>query len=317
MSSGTTAQVAIMRAAVLEEAGGVPAVRTVARPVVGAGEVLVEVSSAALNPHDQVVAAGVRGAPPVPYVVGNEGVGRLPDGTRVYFGPVELPHGSLGEWAVVAADRTVPLPDAISDADALGLGVAGTTAWLSLTWKAGLRPGESVLVMGATGAVGQIAVQGAKLLGARRVVAAGRDPETLERLRALGADDVVRLGPGYEQRLVEVAEDGFDLVVDALFAEPMVAALAVTRHGGRLVNLGMRAGRSVQLSGLAVKGRDLLSYSGDLPPRDVARSAFAAMVEHVLAGDLHVRSRTLPLDSVGEAWERQASGPNAKIVLVL
>jgi NADPH2:quinone reductase len=305
-----------MRAAVVEAAGADPVVRDIERPVPAEGEVLIAVSAAGLNPHDLVVAAGVRGAPPVPYVTGTEGVGRLADGTRVYFGPVPLPHGSMGEYAVIAEDRTVALPEGIDDASAIGLGVAGTTAWLALTWKADLRPGESVLVMGATGAVGQIGVQAAKLLGARRVVAAGRNQAVLDGLLERGADAVVTLDEGYEQRLWDAAEGGFDLVLDSLYAAPMHAALLATRDGGRLVNVGMRAGRVLELSGLAQKGRDLLSYSGHLPPRELHREAMRRMADHVVAGELVVASETLPLDSIADAWKRQADSPNTKLVLV-
>ena len=97
-----------MRAAVVEEVGGVPVVRTVSRPVPAADEVLVEVSAAGLNPHDLVVAAGVRGTPPVPYITGTEGVGRRPGGQRVYFGPVRAPAGSMAEYAAVPAPAHPP-----------------------------------------------------------------------------------------------------------------------------------------------------------------------------------------------------------------
>jgi NADPH2:quinone reductase len=305
-----------MRAAVVEEAGAAPAVRTRPVPTPGPGEVLVEVSAAGLNPHDLVVAAGIRQAPPVPYVPGVEGVGRLADGTRVYFSPAPLPNGSMAEYTAVPVGITIGVPDKLADADAIGLGTAGTTAWLSLTWKGGLKPGESVLVMGATGAVGQVAVQAAKLLGARRVIAAGRDRKTLDMLLGRGADEIVVLDDGYEQRLLAAAAGGFDLVIDSLFAAPLEAALRATSYGGRLVNLGMRAGRTMELSGLAVKGRDLLSYSGDLPSPVVRREAYERMAAHVLAGALVIESETVPLEDVAAAWQRQAASPNTKLVIV-
>jgi NADPH:quinone reductase-like Zn-dependent oxidoreductase len=306
-----------MRAAVVEDVAATPVVRMVERPVPAAGEVLVEVSAAGLNPHDLVVAAGIRGKPPVPYVTGTEGVGRLAGGQRVYFGPLRAPGGGMAEYAAVPAQATTALPDGLTDADALGLGVAGTTAWLALTWKANLQPGESVLVLGATGAVGQIAVQAAKLLGASRVVAAGRHRATLQSLRDRGADETVVLEGGYEQALVDASRGGFDLTVDSLFGAPMAAALKATKHGGRLVNLGMRAGRTVELSGIAQKGRDILSYSGDLPPAAVHRSAFERMAGYVLSGALVVASEALPLEDIATAWKRQAESPNTKLVLTL
>jgi NADPH2:quinone reductase len=304
-----------MQAAVIEAMNTLPVVRTVAEPEAADGDVLVQVSSAGLNPTDLVASTGVRGNLPVPYVPGTEGVGWLGDGTRVYFAPTRLPHGSMAEYAPVNGERAFGLPDELSDTDALGIGIAGSTAWLAMTWKGQLRPGESVLVLGATGSVGQVAVQAARLLGASRIVAAGRNAAVLETLRDHGADDLVVLEAGYEQRLVAAAAGGFDLVVDSLFAAPLAAALGATAYGGRIVNLGMRAGRVMELNGLAWKGRDLLNYNMDLPPLPVYRAAYDQMVQHVLAGELVVRTRQLTLDDVASAWEEQASSPNTKLVL--
>ena len=306
-----------MRAAVIEAMNTAPVVRMVDRPVAGDGEVLVHVSAAGLNPTDLVASTGVRGNLPVPYVAGTEGVGVLDGGGRVYFAPTQLPHGSIAEYAPVRAERAFPLPEGLSDADALGIGIAGSTAWLATSWKGDLRAGESVLVLGATGAVGQIAVQAAKLLGASRVVAAGRNRDVLKSLTALGADDVVVLNDGYEQRLVDAGNGGFDLVVDSLFAAPMAAALLATKYGGRIVNLGMRAGRTVELSGLALKGRDLLNYNLDLPPIPVYQAAYERMAHHVLSGELVVNSEILPLDDVAVGWQKQSQSPNTKLVVSL
>jgi NADPH:quinone reductase len=304
-----------MRAAVIEAMNTAPVVSLVDRPDPGEDEVLVNVSSAGLNPTDLVASTGVRGNLPVPYVAGTEGVGHLEDGRRVYFAPTRLPHGSMAEFAPVRAKRAFPVPEGLSDADALGIGIAGSTAWLALTWKGDIRAGESVLVLGATGSVGQIAVQAAKLLGASKVVAAGRNRAVLALLEKTGADDVVVLDDGYEQRLIDAANGGFDLVVDSLFAAPMAAALRATKYGGRIVNLGMRAGRTMELSGLAWKGRDLLNYNLDLPPVPTYRAAYERLAAHVLSGELSVQSEVLPLDDVAKGWERQAQSPNVKLVI--
>jgi NADPH2:quinone reductase len=221
----------------------------------------------------------------------------------------------MAEYAPVLADRAFPVPEGLTDADALGIGIAGSTAWLAMTWKAQLQRGESVLILGATGSVGQIAVQAAKLLGASRVVAAGRKLDVLETLRERGADDLIVLDEGYEQRLLDAADGGFDLVVDSLFGAPMAAALPATRYGGRIVNLGMRAGRMMELSGMAWKGRNLLNYNMDLPPVETYRAAYERMAQHVLAGELVVKSEVLGLSDVAIGWQRQAESPNTKLVL--
>ena len=113
-----------------------------------------------------------------------------------------------------------------------------------------------------------------------------------------------------------MAGGGFDLVIDSLYAAPMHAALLATRPGGRVVNLGMRAGRVVQLSGIALKGRDLLTYSGELADQATARQAHELMMSHVLNGRLVVETSTVPLSGIADAWKRQAGGPGTKLVIV-
>ena len=151
--------------------------------------------AAGLNPVDVAICAGrfYAGKPPLPSVAGREGVGML-DGKRVYFDAPIAPFGSMAERALVDPGSTYPVPDGLDEGVAVALGISGLAAWLALTWRADLQPGEHVLVLGASGVLGQIAVQAAKLLGAARVVAAARSAEGLERCLALGADAAVRLG---------------------------------------------------------------------------------------------------------------------------
>src|SRR5271163_645609 len=183
-----------MKAAVLHEYG-VPRAEDFEDPSAGPGQALVEVLAAGLNPVDVAICAGrfYAGRPPLPSVAGREGVGML-DGARVYFDAPIVPFGSMAERALVDPDSTYPVPDGLDDGVAVALGISGLAAWLALTWRAKLQPGEHVLVLGASGVLGQIAVQAAKLLGAARVVAAARSAEGLERCLALGADAAIRLG---------------------------------------------------------------------------------------------------------------------------
>ncbi len=193
-----------MRAAVVEAVGSPPAVGDVDEPVLDAGSALVAVDAVPLNPVEIRVAAGrhAREAQP-PYVPGVEGVGRvvessrIPPGRRVRFESAALPgfggNGTLAERAAVPEVSLAVLPDEAPDDLAAALGVVGITALLAIE-RAAPAGGERVLVLGATGAVGQVAVQLAKLLGAGRVVGAGRNAERLERVRELGADAVVELG---------------------------------------------------------------------------------------------------------------------------
>ena len=306
-----------MRAAVIAGPDSPPAVREVPAPVPGPGEDLIAVSSAALNPHDQVVAAGINFAAPYPYVTGIECVGRTEDGRRVYVAPTNPPNGSLAEYTVIPAPRAIAIPDGLSDEQALGIGTAGTTAWLALTWKGHLEAGQSVLVTAATGAVGQVAVQAAKVLGASRVVAAGRNRDVLEGLLQRGADETLVIDDAYEESLAATAGDGFDLVVDGLYGDYIGPAIRATRRNGRVVNFGMRAGRSATISGIELKGRELIGFATTDAGPERIREAYERMVEHALDGTLVVAAESMPLQDVAIAWERQRDSPNTKLVLTV
>ena len=223
----------------------------------------------------------------------------------------------MAERAATTADRPIELPDGIEDGLAGCFGTAGLAAWLPLTYRAGLQEGETVLVLGATGVVGQIAVQAAKLLGASRVVAAGRDEARLERARELGADATVVL-PADAQALQEAAGGLIDVVIDPVWSEPATAATEAMNFNGRLVNLGQSAGQKATFDAGVVRGRGLkiLGHSNASVPPDAKREAFQAMCGHAAEGRLTADFETLPLDQVAEAWERQASSPHVKLVLV-
>jgi NADPH:quinone reductase len=201
---------------------------------------------------------------------------------------------------------------------AAAIGVVGITAWAALE-RAGLGEGERVLVLGATGAVGQMAVQFSKLLGAERVVAAGRDTERLERTRALGADEIVELGEGRELDEVfrDAAGGGLDVVVDPLWGAPAMAALVSLETGGRLVNVGQSAGTDVTLPLVEIRNKQgsILTLSSGWMPFDAKVPAYRQVLEHAAAGRIEVEHEVVPLDQVAEAWERQAQSPGRKLVV--
>jgi NADPH:quinone reductase-like Zn-dependent oxidoreductase len=172
-----------MRAAILRAHGAVPEVGDLDEPE---GADVLEVLAAGMNPVDVRIASGTfpneRHEPP--YVAGKEGVGRRSDGSLVYFDASVEPYGAFADRTAIPADGGYPVPDGLDPALAVCFGVAGLAAWLPLEWRGRLAAGETVLVLGASGVVGQIAVQAARLLGAGRVVAAARNEKGLERTRA-------------------------------------------------------------------------------------------------------------------------------------
>jgi NADPH:quinone reductase-like Zn-dependent oxidoreductase len=319
----------LVRGAVIDRIGRPPSIKEVEEPTRGGGQALIQVAAAAVNPLDLAIASGryYGGSPEVPYVAGTEGVGTVLEadsiapGTRVRFEARSGKYGSLAERALAAEDTLIEVPGGTDDAEAAAVGVAGLAAWLALEWRGRLRKGEAVLVLGASGAVGQIAVQGAKLLGAGRVIAAGRSSEGLRRARELGADATVELQGQSSAELADRFRDAaggeIDLVVDPLWGPPAIAALQTLRTGGRLVNLGQSAGAEAPVSSAAVRSRmrSIVGHANAMTPVDVKRDAYLTLLEHAKAGRLAVDFEVMPLEEIAEAWELQATSPHRKLVV--
>jgi NADPH2:quinone reductase len=285
---------AAVRAAVLREYGSPPEAAEFDDPVAGDGQVVVEVTAAGLNPIDLRMASGTLARrPPLPSVAGKEGIGRLPDGRRVYFDEPIPPYGSIAERSLIEAGAGVELPDG----------------------------GETVLVLGATGVVGLIGVQSARLLGAGRVIAAGRSEEGLRRASELGADATVQLTGSVQDMAAafrEAAEGDLHLVLDPLWGDPAAAAIEALAFGGRLVQMGQSAGGEARLQSAPVRFKELaiLGYTNFAAPFEVRAAALRRMWGHVAAGQLTADYETLPLEAIADAWRRQAESPNRKLVIV-
>jgi NADPH:quinone reductase-like Zn-dependent oxidoreductase len=309
-----------VRAAVLREYG-VPRCDDFEEPRAGPGEAVVEVRAAGLNPVDVAIAAGrfYAGPPPLPLIPGREGVGLL-EGRRVYFDAPILPFGSMAERSLIDPRSTYEVPDALEDGVAVALGIAGVTAWLALEWRAKLAPGEHVLVLAASGVLGQVAVQAAKLLGAARVVAAARSAEGLARCVELGADATVRLDGAADlsERLREAAEGRIDVVVDPLFGEPFLAAAEAASLAARIVQLGAGAAAEATVSSAVIRGKllTILGHTHFLAPAESRRRAYGRLTAAALAGELRVETESVALERVEEAWRLLAAGAHRKIVLV-
>jgi NADPH2:quinone reductase len=287
------------------------------------GDGAVEILAVALNPLDLAVGAGrfPAGHPPLPYVPGSEAVGRL-EGERVYLfggGRGTREDGFLVDRVDFPAESAIPVPDELDDALAAVCGIAGIAGWVPVAKRAPVEPGDRVLVLGATGTVGSVAVQAARLLGAGRVVAAGRDGRKLERALELGADAVVPLeGDGLVERIREATGgDGPTLVVDPLWGEPGRAAVDAAAPGARIVQMGQSAGPEATLTSgsIRLKGLSILGHSNFVMPFPALREAYLEVAQHVAAGRLSVDVETFALDDIGAAWSAQAGGRKAVVVL--
>ena len=310
-----------MRAAVIERFGELPVVRERDEPKADSANVI-EVTAAPLNPVDLSIATGkfYAGTPPLPYVPGGEGIGHPMSGVpadRVYFRAAP-PNGALAERAV-ANGQTVPLPEQVSDGVAAALGTPGIAAYLAITRRAQLQPGETVLVLGASGVLGSIAVQVAKLIGAGRVIAAARDDRALARAKDLGADATVDLKQieGLTERIREASRGQLQVVIDPIWGAAAVAALEAMSPLGRFVQLGQAAGPEATVKSATVRGRylSILGYGSFLVPWEEQVVAYRRLVEYAAAGRIKVEVEVLPLEAAPDAWKQQATSPHRKLVL--
>ncbi len=312
-----------MKAALLNEYGQVPVIGDQQLPDAGPGQVPVDVELAGINPVDIAIASGKfdAGAPELPYTPGLEGIGTTPDGRRVWFDVPALPVGSFSERCLVDPNRAIELPAGVEPADAIAFGVAGMAAWLALEWRGQLQPGETVLVLGAGGTVGQIAVQAARLLGAGKVVAATRSERGRKRALELGADRAVGTDADSVAALADVFRQATDggphLVIDGLWGEPAEAALAAIGFGGRLVQVGNSAGKEANVTAGPLRGGlvSILGHRNVYAPLEAQAEALKTMCGHAREGELRIEVEVLPLERVGEAWLAQQQSPGRKLAL--
>lgn len=321
-----------MKAAVLSVFGNPPQCSEFPDPLANEGEVVVRVRAAALKPVDRQLASGAHYASQshLPMVCGTDGVGTLDDGRRVFFAAPRAPFGAMAERAVVAAMRCFPLPDNVDDLTAAAVFNPGLSAFGALKWRAQIAPGETVLILGATGVTGKLAIQTAKLLGAGRVIAAGRNEKVLNLLQELGADAIVRLdktGPELSEIFArEAGAKGFDVVIDYLWGPPVEALLgAVARKDFeaaasrvRLVQVGESAGSAISLSAAVLRSSRLEilgAGSGNAPTsREAWGEAIGWLLTNVAQGTLRIDTEQVSLTEIESAWSRERHGTRAVVV---
>ena len=321
-----------MRAAVISSFGQPPVADEVTPPEGGSSRVLVRVSAAPINQLDLLIGSGrfYGGAPDPPYVPGVEGVGTvveaegLEPGTRVWFsfGRYDSPRGSMAELCAADQARTMPIDHDIDDPTAAALGLTGLAAWMSLARRASVAAGEQVLILGAAGAVGQIALQVARLLGAGRVIAASRSEEGRTIAQKLGADAVVDSGGDDVEAIatrIEQACDGpLNVVIDPVWDSHAAAAIRALGEGGRLVNFGSSGGPIAPLDSATIRSKSLsvLGYTNVSLPFDEIRSAVGALHAHAAEGKIEVLLERVGLDGIGSAFTRVGESPHRKLVVV-
>jgi NADPH:quinone reductase-like Zn-dependent oxidoreductase len=313
-----------MNAAIVESFAKAPRYGSFADAVAEAGEVLIEMEAAGLHPIVKSLANGTHygstGA--LPFIPGVDGVGRLADGTRVYFGASRPPFGTFAERSVTKPAVCMTLPDRLDALTAAGIANPGMSSWVALRHRAQLGSGESVLILGATGAAGQLAVQIAKRMGARRVVAAGRNPQALETLKGLGADAVISLEQSPESLVAafrsEMMEHGVNVVLDYLWGEPAESCLAAIAQKGlshaapriRFVQIGQSARPTITLPAATLRssGVEILGSGFGSASTQEIFAALAEFFEQAAKTPFATKVQAAPLRDVEALWNAPERG---------
>ena len=312
-----------MNAAVVNAFGVPPRYTSFAEPVATDGEVLVNVSAVGLHRVVKALADGSHYASSnmLPLIPGVDGVGRLEDGTRVYFGMVRPPFGTFAERAVTAPHMCLPIPEALDDVTVAAIMNPGMSSWAALL-RAHFVAGESVLILGATGVAGQLAVQVAKRLGARRVVASGRNPQVLEELEQRGADAVISLSHGRENVVSslrsEWVKDRFDIVLDYVWGSPAECLLEAVSQKGRglaasrilFVQVGESAGPTIALPAATLRsgGLELVGSGFGSVSIEEIFAAVAKFLREAEKEPFQIKTTAAPLSEIEGLWNSTQLG---------
>ena len=315
-----------MKAAVLHKLGEAPRFAEFEDPEAEGDEAVVSVTAASVKHLDRAIAAGTHYSSPraLPVVCGTDGVGRLGDGTRVYFATNRRPFGGMAELA--PASWMVPLPSELGDALAAAIVNPALGAWLPLVWRGAMRPGEPVMILGATGATGRLAVRAARLLGAGRVVAAGRRLDVLAELDADATIDLSLPTEALRGAFASEAKRGLGVIVDYVWGAPaatLIEALAKqdlsadNGDGIRLVSVGVMAGSTVALPSAVLRGSRLSilgSGTGNFPPISRLKEIVADILARAATGEIELPVEERPLAAVEATWTEKPS--DRRIVFV-
>lgn len=306
-----------MKAAVVFDLNEGPIWADFTEPQPAAGYTLIDVRAAAISHVVKGRASGRHYSfdGTLPFVVGIDGVGMTSDGQRVYFAFPSAPFGSMAQRAPVALQNCLPLPDALDDISAAAMANPGMSAWAALVKRAQFQAGETVLINGATGSAGQLAVQIARYLGAKKIIATGRNAQALT---ALAADECINLTADEQTLNAQFATASagqIDVVVDYLWgrsAELLLPILAKYTPGDkpvRYVQVGSLAGADIGLNGAVLRAAPLQLMGSGIGSLSMPQllAATGEMLQAAVPGQFTIATTPLPLRDVAAAWPRDNS----------
>lgn len=322
-----------MKAAVIRKFGDIPQYQDFPDPEITKDDILIDVKAVVLENFDKMVAAGKHYSsqhmfPDFPAIVGHGGIGTLADGTLVAFGGVKPPYGTMAEKSVVSQQfkkYISHVPGGIDAAVAAALPASALTSFLPLKWGAKMQIGETVLINGATGVSGRLAVQIAKILGAGRIVGSGRDSEGLHAIKQLGADAVIDLKQPDEQiteAFVKETGKGYDVVLDFLWGHPTELFLKTlvpkqagfATHKTRFIQIGQSAGESISLAAETIRTSGLEMTGAGNIPREAVPEAAKQVWQWIKENRLAIAIEKVALKDISEAWKRNTAGKRIVII---
>jgi NADPH:quinone reductase-like Zn-dependent oxidoreductase len=315
-----------MKAAIVVKAGQAPIYGDFQDPTPPPGHSLIRVCASSISHLTRMRASGEHYSSDAvpPFIPGIDGTGITPDGRRVYFALPEKPYGAMAELCLVDNRHCLSLPDGLSDEAAAAMAVPGMSSWAALVERAKLRAGETVLINGATGTSGRLAIQIARHLGAKKVIATGRQTESFDDLRLLGADVTLPLisdRDALEQSFQDEFQRGVDIVLDYLWgvsAETLVIAAAKAGPEGvpiRFVQIGSVSGANITLPAAALRSSalELLGSGIGSVPFPGLLKAIRGVLEAAPSAGFQVATQRVPLTEVTKAWASTQAQP--RIVL--
>jgi NADPH:quinone reductase-like Zn-dependent oxidoreductase len=304
-----------MKAALVRHSGETPVFVDFTDPVPGEGVVRVKVAASALSHITRGRASGAHYSSlgTFPFVPGIDGTGTLDDGTRVYFLMPEAPFGGMAEYCLVKAARCIPLPAALNDVTAAAIAIPGMSSWAAFVERAKLARGETVLVNGATGASGRLAVQIAKHLGAGKVIATGRDEATLKALHGVGAD--VTIGLTQDKQALETEfqnqfREGVGVVLDYLWgpsAELLLASAAKVAPDAvpiRFIEIGSVSAPSITLPSAVIRSTAIELMGSGIGSVSMPRvfDAIAKVLNAAVPAGLQIATKAVSLREIELHW---------------
>jgi NADPH:quinone reductase-like Zn-dependent oxidoreductase len=323
-----------MKAAVVYTKGELPKYAEFPEPIASnENEILVSIKAVAITNLDKGIASGDHYSSEKEnqngFIVGSDGIGVLENGTKVYARGIS---GTIAEKTLVEKNRMVVLPDGIDDAMAAAMPNAVAGSAMALRFRAGVKPGETVLINGATGFTGQMAVQIAKHYGAKNIIVTGRNEKGLENLLEIGADEIVSLkqeDESFVSQLKEIHKNTpIDIVIDYLWGHSAELILSVLKgkgnftHKTRYVSVGSMSGDTIQLSAQILRSVDLqLSGSGlGSWTKEEVKLLFSEILPEMflLASKniLKVNIETVHLSDIEKMWNAELSDGKRLVVLV-